>query len=125
MSFEKPKDPLAYMENCIKRVRSQDLLITIPGKGAGIRWNTFLPALPELKPTYEGIQARLDSNRPKAVIPAIRPMIKKPIVNPVKPPKMKETKVLPAIKWEPPKKASWNNVVFVLGGPGSGLYNLT
>ncbi|KAI8904443.1 hypothetical protein EDD86DRAFT_249807 [Gorgonomyces haynaldii] len=110
ITYEKPEDPLAYIEKCIQKIRSEPQLET------GVRWNAFLPALPSnyVAKKPEGI-VRRELNEYTA-LPRITHTQR---TEPEKKPTIVQHPLLPPIV-EIKTKPAWNNIVFVLGGPGSG-----
>jgi hypothetical protein len=115
MAYNKPEDPFEYMENCIKKLKEKDLT-TVKTR---VRWNAFLPPAPSVESNYVASNQTGIFKRENNVIPPIHQFKRKVIENPVLRP------ALPAIKpLEQTKKSkAWQNIVFVLGGPGSGTYD--
>ncbi|KAK5672516.1 hypothetical protein QVD99_001276 [Batrachochytrium dendrobatidis] len=140
ITYNKPSDPLEYMECCIQKIRANELLSAQPT----LRWDTFLPpivllsrnsrqdsivvrkskigntVLPRISTTHAhqsnehqapsliteiGVQKRIS-----IVLPPIQSATDRAF---------KDTSITttPQIT---SRGQAWNNIVFVLGGPGSG-----
>lgn len=111
MTVNKPRDPLEYMEICVKRIRDNDLISNYPTHDR-IRWNSFLTQIPKQAKRTRGIV-----HREVAIIPAITPFKPSASENPLL---KKQSTVIPAIKPLTMTSKAWKNIIFILGGPGSG-----
>jgi adenylate kinase len=107
MTYSKPRDPLHYMEDCIQKIRDTQV-------SNQVKWHTFLPPITR---RYE-ITTQDYIVRRTEPIPALYPLKAKAIEYPV----LGTYQTLPSIQQNEPKKKTkaWKNIVFVLGGPGSG-----
>ncbi|KAI8591775.1 adenylate kinase-domain-containing protein [Geranomyces variabilis] len=144
LTFTKPDDPLAYIEDCIHRLRTGDL----PAGKQKLKWDTFIPP-PALSATAVSLQQQQQQQRPpRAGSPSKRgglsktgaplsasssssspqqppPLRKKVPVAPL-PPISQATDILradeqaAAVVSKGQKGPAWENIVFVLGGPGCG-----
>lgn len=110
MTIRKPRDPLEFIESCVKRIRDDDLISNHPNHER-IRWSTFCP---DEKPQLQITKSKGIVRRDGPTIPAINPYTHI-IANPLS---MKPS--LPGIQPPNMKSKAWKNIVFVLGGPGSG-----
>lgn len=111
MTVNKPRDPLEYMEICVKRIRDNDLISNYPTHDR-IQWNSFLTQIPRQAKRTRGIV-----QREVAIIPAITPFKPSASENPLL---KKQSTVIPAIKPLTMTSKAWKNIIFILGGPGSG-----
>jgi adenylate kinase len=108
------------MEDCIKKIRQNNMISNDP-LAQRLKWDAFLPAVKTNGSHYilanqKGIIRRIG----KDVIPAIHSMKHEVGSNPALV-KMKQYSPLPSIKNNlSPKSKAWRNIIFVLGGPGSG-----
>lgn len=107
LTFQKPEDPLTFVDTCVQRIRDQDLISNHPSKER-IRWNTFLPEAKAVRKTNYGISRR--GGLVDVLVPFQRQLPSNPLIN----------QALPSIKRNPMTGKAWKNIVFVLGGPGSG-----
>ena len=96
----------------MKRIRDEDLISNNPTKDR-VRWNTFVPERPLPTVKSRGIVRRGDG----PIIPAIHPYTHTVSQNPLN---KSQNSVLPSIQPFSMKSKAWKNIVFVLGGPGSG-----
>ncbi|KAH6587633.1 hypothetical protein BASA50_011237 [Batrachochytrium salamandrivorans] len=143
IAYNKPDDPLTYMEECIVKIRKDSLLSTYPT----VRWNSFLPPIctTSRNSNRGGIVARkrltetIELPPTVSLSPLLHPSsathssYKAPSVWPT------QSRVIPPILPTDDHVAqdaescpasiesvsrvrgqAWRNIVFVLGGPGSG-----
>ncbi|KAJ3000864.1 hypothetical protein HDV02_002327 [Globomyces sp. JEL0801] len=127
MAHQRPIDPILFMEDCLQRVKKDRDY----NPRARLQWNAFLPMIKSngsslyTTQNQKGIYRRLGNNND--VIPAIVNSNK--LMRPINPviPKMNQYDPLPDISvnedtlnQQIPSKNSYRNVIFILGGPGSG-----
>jgi hypothetical protein len=113
LSFTRPESPLAYVEECIKKIRKEKLLMG-NSKEMVLKWNTFLPAL-------NSIQSPRSTVGPSnaELVPPLHPYIHstgKPVL-----PLAKNYEILPAIGSV--SQLASQNILFVVGGPGTNRTN--
>ncbi|KAI8821851.1 adenylate kinase-domain-containing protein [Fimicolochytrium jonesii] len=165
LTFSRPEDPLAYIEECVHRLRVGDL----PDGKSQLKWDVFIPPPLQSSTAIAASLPRPTSvKKPKNAVPPLRkrpaalpPMrqqgIDLPVVGGEKPLSKRSaglrkgdaqngladaanhgnqtggggsllSKPLPPIAHEQPVTATtkaqlspaWDNIVFVLGGPGCG-----
>ncbi|KAJ3262115.1 hypothetical protein HK103_003958 [Boothiomyces macroporosus] len=113
------------MEDCLKKVRQDNLLTVAPYQKGYLRWDSFLPPKEEHKSTYL-LENQKDIYRklynPTTIVPPIKPYVKETPNNPLNV-KVLNFRTLPDIMLSAPpirKSKAWTNIVFVIGGPGCG-----
>ncbi len=106
MAFAKPDDPLEYIEKSIQKIRSEF-------KNKPLKWDTLIDLPPvQIKKDIVLKEKKFEDE----IVPKKQSETKSDI-------QMKKPAPLPAIslKVKPTHTGiAWSNIVFVLGGPGSG-----
>ncbi|KAJ3274964.1 hypothetical protein HDV01_001828 [Terramyces sp. JEL0728] len=125
ITYHQPVDPICYMEDCLKKVKQDSLLVAKPYQVGYLRWDSFLPPKIEYKSQYL-VENQKDIYRkiynPNSTIPPIKPLKTEKLNNPLTV-KFLNFKTLPDIQLSAPpikKSKAWENIVFVIGGPGCG-----
>ncbi|KAJ3313126.1 hypothetical protein HDV04_002443 [Boothiomyces sp. JEL0838] len=125
ITYHQPTDPIHFMEDCLKKVKQDNLLTVAPYQKGYLRWDSFLPPKEEHKSTYL-LENQKDIYRklynPTTIIPPIKPYVKETPNNPLNV-KVLNFRTLPDIMLSAPpirKSKAWTNIVFVIGGPGCG-----
>ncbi|KAJ3326342.1 hypothetical protein HDV06_000218 [Boothiomyces sp. JEL0866] len=125
ITYHQPVDPIYYMEDCLKKVKQDNLLTVPPYQNGYLKWDSFLPPKKEYKSTYL-LENQKDIYRkiynPIDIIPPIKPYVKEKSNNPLTV-KILNFKTLPDIQQSAPptrRSKAWGNIVFIIGGPGCG-----
>ncbi len=101
------------------KIKEEDLINNQP-LHSRVRWNTFLPTLPKTLDDRQKTARKSIQRREETGPPIIRPFRREVAENPVL--LRNRLAALPAIAISELAlhKKAWKNIIFVLGGPGSG-----
>lgn len=66
LTFTRPDDPLAYIEDCVHRIRMGE----VPGGKNKIKWDIFIP--PPAPVTNSGQRNKLSAKKPQKSVPPLR-----------------------------------------------------